>query len=432
MSVESSKARTRYQEDLADLQAEYTRKKKKLNQSNEEEIDSLQEKHQNTKKALNLQNEAAVNHIQKTQTENIEKYSANRAKNTERGRQKLEDINQSFNVKVEEMQQNRADAITRINEEKKEKLQKIQNYSQAKINEARNEGKRELESLKNHYRSEAATQNDRSFVKLEEARNNNDRQINSEISRGEAAQEKVRNTYEKQIKKLHQDGDAQAQQEKIIADRKLQKVEDEYKKEYDKTYKSWTAREKYMQDAYAQKLEGQKETQEKLLTSQSKHFEKVYDKNDADQRTSLEIQEGNYTKQLLNQKRKFLRETTKYASKEDDPFYKIEDRGSNMRETSNSYIIEAYSPEHEKDLVRVTVDRGKAVISGQRAFDDKVEDEVKKITTNNYQSFREEFKFDVPVATEAMVRERRGDYIVFDIPKMSAVDSSTIKYSKKV
>ena len=97
MSVESSKARTRYQEDLADLQAEYTRKKKKLNQSNEEEIDSLQEKHQNTKKALNLQNEAAVNHIQKTQTENIEKYSANRAKNTERGRQKLEDINQSFN-----------------------------------------------------------------------------------------------------------------------------------------------------------------------------------------------------------------------------------------------------------------------------------------------------------------------------------------------
>jgi len=43
--------------------------------------------------------------------------------------------------------------------------------------------------------------------------------------------------------------------------------------------------------------------------------------------------------------------------------------------------------------------------------------------TNNYQSFREEFKFDRPVSGEGMTRERIGDFIRFTIPKLEAVDS---------
>ncbi len=432
MSVESSKVRTQHQDDLVDLQADYARKKKKLNDKNQQDIEDTQESHLNKKKALVQQNEAAVNHIQKTQTETLDKYSESRNKAVEKGKVKIEKMETAYNSRIAEMQQDRADAIYQINTEKKAKLQEINDYTQGKINEVRESGKKELDAVKSQYKHLYKEQNDKSAVKLEQARDRNDQQIDNEKMRGERAQEKVRLSYEQQIKKLHQDGDAQAEFEKNLAATKLEKVDTEFKQNYDRTYKNWTQREKYMQDAYAQKLENQKGDHQELLKSQDKHFGKVYEKNEADNKIALGIQEGRYTKQALNRQRKFVREAAKYSGKEQDPFYKLEDRGSRIRETTQSYILEAYSPEHEKDSVRVTVDRSKAVISGQRSFNDKIEDDTKKVSTDNFQSFREEFKFDIPVATEAMVRERRGDYVIFEIPKMSAVDSSTIKFSKKV
>ncbi len=432
MAVESSKARTQYQDDLVDLQADHARKKKKISDQNQQDVEDTQASHLNKKKALVQQNEAAINHIQNTQTETLDKYSENRNKSVEKGKVKIEKMEKAYNSRISEMQQDRADAIYQINTEKKAKLQEINDYTQNKITEARESGKKELDSVKSQYKHLFQEQNDKSAVKLEQARDRNGQQVDSEITRGERAQEKVRLNYEQQIKKIHQDGDAQAEYEKNLANSKLEKVETEFKKNYDKTYKNWTQREKYMQESYAQKLENQKENHQELIKSQGKHFGKVYEKNEADNQVALGIQEGRYTKQALNQKRKFVREASKYAGKEQDPFYKLQDRGSRIRETTQSYILEAYSPEHEKDSVRVTVDRSKAVISGQRAFNDKIEDETKKVSTDNFQSFREEFKFDIPVATEAMVRERRGDYVIFEIPKMSAVDSSTIKFSKKV
>lgn len=113
-----------------------------------------------------------------------------------------------------------------------------------------------------------------------------------------------------------------------------------------------------------------------------------------------------------------------YQTKETDDFYRVQDRGSRVTENPEAYIIEAYAPEHEKDDLRVSIQRNKAVVSGQRKFADEAEDGKKKMTTNNYQSFREEFAFDRPVSQAGMTRERVGDYIRFSIPKMEAVDSS--------
>jgi HSP20 family molecular chaperone IbpA len=113
-----------------------------------------------------------------------------------------------------------------------------------------------------------------------------------------------------------------------------------------------------------------------------------------------------------------------YQTKETDDFYRVQDRGSRVTENPQAYIIEAYAPEHEKDDLRVSIQRNKAVVSGQRKFADEAEDGNKKMSTNNYQSFREEFAFDRPVSQAGMTRERVGDYIRFSIPKMEAVDNS--------
>lgn len=110
-----------------------------------------------------------------------------------------------------------------------------------------------------------------------------------------------------------------------------------------------------------------------------------------------------------------------YQTRETDQFYKVQDRGSRVSESNDGYVIEAYAPEHEKDNLRMSVANNRATISGKRKFQDSVDEGFKKISTNNFQTFHEEFKFERPVASEGMTRERQGDYVRFFIPKLEAL-----------
>lgn len=110
-----------------------------------------------------------------------------------------------------------------------------------------------------------------------------------------------------------------------------------------------------------------------------------------------------------------------YVTKETDQFYKVQDRGSRVSEMNDGYVIEAYAPEHEKDNLRMSVANNRATISGKRKFQDSVDEGIKKTSTNNFQTFHEEFKFERPVASEGMTRERQGDYVKFFIPKLESL-----------
>lgn len=112
-----------------------------------------------------------------------------------------------------------------------------------------------------------------------------------------------------------------------------------------------------------------------------------------------------------------------YETRETDNFYRVQNRGSRVSEDNGSYIIEAYAPEHEKNNLRVSIQRNKAIVSGQRKYADEAQDGNKTMRTNNFQSFREEFAFDRPVSTAGMTRERVGDFVRFYIPKLEAVES---------
>ncbi len=125
-------------------------------------------------------------------------------------------------------------------------------------------------------------------------------------------------------------------------------------------------------------------------------------------------------KQTSNEKPAAM--TQNYVTRGTDSFYKVQDRGSQISERSDGYEIQAYVPEHEKDNLRVTIQNDKAIISGKRKFKDAVETEDKKISTNNFQTFHEEFKLGRPVSTAGMTREREGDYIKFFIPKLESIN----------
>lgn len=126
---------------------------------------------------------------------------------------------------------------------------------------------------------------------------------------------------------------------------------------------------------------------------------------------------------IYNRKGKAETTVQNYETKDTDRFYKVQDRGSRLSDNGNMYVIEAYAPEHEQSNLRVTVQQNKAVVSGQRKHAAEAEDGNKKMRTNNFQTFREEFKFDRPVSNEGMTRERIGDFVRFTIPKLEAIET---------
>jgi HSP20 family molecular chaperone IbpA len=118
-------------------------------------------------------------------------------------------------------------------------------------------------------------------------------------------------------------------------------------------------------------------------------------------------------------------EDKKISTPDDDAFYSVVDRGSTISEAHDGYFIEAYAPASEKDNIRVSIMSDKAIISGKRKFQDSTSDENKSISTNNFQTYREEFKLARPVAANGMTRERDGDFVKFFIPKLETTKIDT-------
>lgn len=168
------------------------------------------------------------------------------------------------------------------------------------------------------------------------------------------------------------------------------------------------------------------ERQQRAERMEAESEQKRLDREAAAEARSQNAKQASTPSDSVEKKNFYVRKTPivkNYETKEEDNFYRVQDRGSRVSENQQSYVIEAYAPEYEKDNLRVSIQRNKAVVSGQRKFADEAQDENKSMRTNNFQSFREEFKFDRPVSQAGMTRERIGDYIRFSIPKLEAIES---------
>jgi HSP20 family molecular chaperone IbpA len=212
--------------------------------------------------------------------------------------------------------------------------------------------------------------------------------------------------------------------------KKYQRQDADFDKRFHKQQEQWDSREKGMNEQYQNRVGHSKKAYETQLKNQHERFDSVYTKTDAANKESLKIQNRNLLKEQVELKKKFFKETERYAGKEEDPFYKLQDRGNRLRENPDFYIIEAYVPDHEKDSIKVIIKDDTASITGKRAFTDEIQEEGRKLSTNSYQSFREDFNFDKPVITEGMTRERKGDYVTFWVPKLNSFEGIR-KLSKK-
>lgn len=415
----SSIERKNQQADLTELNAEYARKKKKVVEDNEEQINDLKDYYADKKSDLTDQNEAAINHIQKRQKEMNLDASEERERVNQNYKSKAQAMQKGYDEKLAATREGREAQIRKAQGDTHEKVRKIEANSQARIQEVRNKSTAELEKTKTKFNTEIAHVTEFGEKRVDQQRQANDLTLKNEIDRGRDVTEKMRTRNEKEVTELRLRGDGMVAEEKQRTNDQIQRVDDAGKSKQEKVEKNWATREERVNKIYAQKIQENKKANEDQLRSQSNHFQSLYAKNDAAQRESLDIQSQQYLRQLNETRKDFVKASEKYADKASDPFYKVEDRGSRISESSNFYILKAFVPEHEKDAVKVVIQNDKATVSGQRSFKDKVEEDGKVTSSSSYQTFREEFPFDKPVITEGMTRERQGDWVVYQIPKGS-------------
>ncbi|MFP5518732.1 MAG: hypothetical protein ACLGGX_02420 [Bdellovibrionia bacterium] len=417
-----NETRKNQQNELAELQAEYAEKRKRIAKDKEREINNLEESYQNKKEHTQTQGAAAINHIRERSAEDLAKAVSRRSEMNAKHNEKLQQVEEKYKTTLNQTQLRKQQELTKLRDESQQQIQQLEAQSRSRINTIQQANNEEIRKIREQHQNEIEKVVSHGSQSVEQIRTDNQEHITSERERAQAIRDKLNAKHQEQFTELKARHDKQINDEKSATQRDIAKINSEYEKEYDKTVKHWNERENRLNQEYSQKLSHNKEEKEKMLKQQNQRFQSVYQKNELAQKRSLTIQKEMMNREIGELKKDFIQKTENYDNKVEDPFYKIQDRGSELIEDVSHYVLRAYAPEHEKDNIKVSVHPDRVTVSGSRSFKDKIndEDEQKTVSSSTFQNFREEFKLNSPVNTKGLTREREGDYITFIIPKLGS------------
>ncbi|HRO66588.1 MAG TPA: hypothetical protein PL182_03380 [Pseudobdellovibrionaceae bacterium] len=415
-----SSVRRQNQDELADLQSEHHRNKKRLLKNQEEEIQDLKSDYVERRANVAEQGEAAVNHIRAKQQDSLNQAQERRRETQTRANEKTNAIEQLYRKKVNETLKDREESLRDTREKTQAKVGEIETKNEERLSKLRQKASEQYLTAKERARQNLQRMETQHGERIENLRRETESSQNRELEKGRDQMAKLRAENERTDLNARKKTQQEIEDRELRAKAKIDRLENESAVEFRKKKSAWNDREERLDKEYQNKIGERQGAYQDRLKQQKQHFDSIYQKNDEAHRRALSLQSTNAAKESNQLKKEFLRDTEKYAGKEDDPFYKVQDRGSRISENSYEYVIEAYAPEHEKDNIRVVVDKDKATIQGQRAFSDKFEaEDGKRVSSSSYQTFREEFPFEGPVVAEGMSRERDGDWIRITVPKLT-------------
>jgi HSP20 family molecular chaperone IbpA len=166
-------------------------------------------------------------------------------------------------------------------------------------------------------------------------------------------------------------------------------------------------------------LQTLEQAHEDRMNSSQSSFEKRFGKNEELARETYTDQGLKLGRELINQKKQFLKAADKYSDKSSDPFYQIRDNKTKFYETSGAYVLKARVPEHEKDGVQVRVKADKVTLSGSRSFNDEIIDEDHRVKTNNVQTFHESYDIPKKIKESEILKNYENGELTVVIPKVT-------------
>ena len=417
--MDSTKIRENQNHELSQLNQDFQKRKDKLVEQRQNEIDQLRKYYDEKEENVRNQSEAAINHIRQRTKESVEEEKTTASKNIEGVKRSLGTEKQVYEKNLYQQRQLQQERLKKINSDFEEKRQNTVEEHHGDIEKIHDRHAKSLKDSQDHYSKQH-----------QKIQSQNEQNLTQAQSRGQTQLIKVSQTYRDQIDKVHNEGEKKLHTEKTRQDTILNQIRTESKESLEKEHKLNAQRLEQEQNQFRDRYETSKERHNDEMRQQSQIFGEDLDQRQRQMERNLAAQERLFNREILKQKLDWAEEMKPFESQKDDPFYKIIDRKSDFEETATAFKLRTYLPQYDQKSIRISVQPDKVSVQGSRSFKDETHDDIRKVASQQYQSFREEFQFTQPVVEKAVVQERDGDYVTVTIPKLSSTPSKTSRNGK--
>ncbi len=354
------------EQEVRELNEKTTKAKTELQQKHATELRQLHEHHKAQAEALKRENQET--------SQTLSKYSqAQLANQRETSSKQLEEERKAFLAKQENFKKVTAEALTKEKTSGEQRYQEIDKENRKQVEKEREAGIKNIEVTRKVYADEIARQHKMGDKGIADQKNTYEFKMNRLVEQQKLEETKLKEEHQKALIEEDQKFQNDAQRNSVFYKQQLLQKHGEYMKAQQKA-----------QAAYEQYV---------LLKREQ------------------------LTKTLEKEKREIMNDIGKYSAQKEDPFYRFNQARARVSETERHYIISADVPEHEKDNVKLYVRDDKAVISGARRFKDQIDEPNGRISTANYQTFRQEIPLERPVHEKLVERNWENGVLTLKIPK---------------
>lgn len=361
-----SELMTKDQEQISQMRQRLQEQKHKLEESNSEDLDKTSKQYQSELKRLNKENAEAFERTKAADRERVDHERVSTDQRIEQQRHEAQDREKEIRDKTR----------TVLTQESEEHQQRITNL-----------------------------------------RKKNNEEFMHEHERGIHSTETTREHYATEVNRLHKEGDEAITEQKSINEQQLALQKQQFKTEHEERLQRNEADKKKAFEVYRTQLMHDKDFYKKSLNEQKAEFDKLYKQNSDDNQNVIINSRAKTAEEVIKEKQKVMSTLGKYNDKAEDPFYRVQTVQYSLNESPEFYELTAHIPEKDKENVKVVVKNDKVVLQGQRRFEDRIDQADHKMTTQSFQTYREEVPLKHPVNEHYATRTWENGMLKLKIPK---------------
>lgn len=329
----------------------------------------------------------------------------------------LEKANKQYQSDLKRAQKENAEAFEREKMSDHERVDHERVTTDQRLEQQRHEAQAREKEIRDKTRTVLTQESEEHQQRITNLRKKNNEEFAHEHERGIASTEKTREHYSNEINRLHKEGDEAVGEQKTINEQQLALQKEQFKIEHEERLQRNEAEKKKAFEVYRTQLMHDKGFYKKSLDEQKAEFDKIYKQNSDENQNVIINAKAKAAEEVIKEKHKVMSTLGKYNDKSDDPFYRVQTIQYSLNESPEFYELTAHIPEKDKENVKVVVKNDKVVLQGQRRYEDKIDQADHKMTTQSFQTYREEVPLKHPVNEHYAVRTWENGMLRLKIPK---------------
>jgi HSP20 family molecular chaperone IbpA len=424
-----SESDAKLQKEEAGIRTDYGNIKRRAVQQNENLEQNIRAESENSDRKIKGIHTAESKTLEQSQ-EKIREFISNQEKLKERvEKQTGQDITNAERLENEKIQiakRSGDEQVQKIGQEKERQAAVLKSENVAAYDQYKNQAQARLDELKRNDQTNYSRERTTAQHSIDDVRGKEQTAIQAEQQSGEKRlavmqrenksrfeQTRARDLKTNETTQAQYSGESQRIQ--VEGERDIQERQTKFRTleksqvqanaaEFKKTEELHMMKE---QDAKKEHDAHLQETGKKLnqdLAQQRNQFKGRFEAEQETFKNSLDNQKEGYLRELYKQKVRIDKSAGLESARENDPFYRLHSFNANLSENDSSYFLKAKVAPYEKDSVVIHVKDDRVTLSARRAFEDDHKDANQRISTNSYQTYRQEFKLGAPADALKMVK----------------------------